>query len=253
MLFTQLILVASLLTGHRVESPLSVSHGLLDPMMRSLNTTVWGYRILPVSSTNPAPLIERFEVRAGDCSTNNSWNDCQQDRERSELSERHKTTAAGQTRWYHWQFYLPTSYQDIYPTKVTLGQFHQKGAKPAWMFELDDQGYWLVRHLPHQPNYRQLLIPMHQLRGTWQSVTVKATWQRSAKGGLKVWVNQRQKVDYRGETMSATDIYFKYGLYRAFISRYRNKFHRALPTQWVEYANVCSASTTLLNKSCPIN
>ena len=193
----------------------------------------------------PRP-IERFEVRPGDCSHNQTFNDCQQDRQRSELSEKYKTTVSGQMFWYRWMIYIPPQFPNVFPTKVTLGQFHQTHAKPAWMFELFPQGYVLARHLrqaygqfnPHG----QLLIPSHQLRGQWHNIVVKVLWQRDKRGILKVWVDDKLKVNYQGSMMSAYHVYFKYGLYQAFISRYP---HSKFPTQWVLYAQVCRSTTSL--------
>ncbi|MFM2476588.1 heparin lyase I family protein [Celerinatantimonas sp. MCCC 1A17872] len=223
-----------------------LQHGLLDPLMRSLNDSSWGYKVV-VASSAPAAYIERFEVRPGDCAASHGWNDCKEDRERSELSERHKTTHEGQTIWYHWQFYLPNQFINIYPAKVALGQFHQKNAKPAWIFELNDKGYALVRHLRIKPNYEKPLIAWSSLTNRWHDIAVRVSWFKSNKGQLDVWVDKKRKVHYQGPTMSADIIYFKYGLYRAFISRYQH----SMPTQWVEYANVCSATYSLLTHGCP--
>lgn len=215
-----------------------IDHGMLDPMMRSLNHTTWGYQIIKGDKNSPARYIERFEVRSGDCFANRSWNDCHEDRERSELSEKNKTTQSGDQRWYHWQFYLPESFMDIYPTKVTLGQFHQLHSHPAWMFELNHHGYWLEEHLHSRHKLTKKLISSEQLKGHWQDILVWVIWQRNHQGRLKVWVNHHLLVNYYGPTMSAHKVYFKYGLYRAFISRYQQKYHQRLPTQWLYYANV---------------
>lgn len=42
---------------------------------------------------------------------------------------------------------------------------------------------------------------------------------RGEDGFFRVWVNREEKVDYRGRTMKCGEVYFKYGVYRTFISR----------------------------------
>jgi len=44
-------------------------------------------------------MVERFEVRPGDCFVNLGWDDCAKERERSELSERNKTTMHAVAFW----------------------------------------------------------------------------------------------------------------------------------------------------------
>lgn len=214
----------------------SVNRGSLNPMMRSLNNAPWGYQNHVVAQSE---VIEQFIVRNGDCFANRSWNDCEKDRQRSELSEKHKVTRSSDHVWYHWEFYLGTNFPDLYPTKVTLVQFHQVKAKPSWMFELDHQGYWLVDHLHLKDKRRYLLLPWEQLRGQWHQFDVNMHWSNSKDGRLQLWVDGESVADYHGVTMQAELSYFKYGIYQAFISRYKKaNASRMLPTQRIYYRHV---------------
>ena len=51
------------------------------------------------------------------------WNDCEKDRERSELSSKNNNYP-GNEYWYGWFIYFPEDYPNIYPTKTALGQLH---------------------------------------------------------------------------------------------------------------------------------
>ena len=61
-------------------------------------------------------------------------------------------------------------------------------------------------------------------------------------GFLKVYVNGGLKVAHKGRTMTTDMIYFRYGVYRSFISRYRsNGADEIIPTQAAYFANVMKA------------
>jgi hypothetical protein len=223
----------------------SINRGSFGPFMRSLNTTSHGYAVIkdPTGSA-PAPLVERFEVRPGDCGSNDGWSDCAKDRERSELSERHKTPTTGTSSWYGWSLFVPVDYVNIYPTKVALGQFHQHRSHPVWMFQNSRGGYHLDDQVTGTTRRYYKLIDDKDLRGKWHRIEVHAKWANKNDGFFKVWVNGQQMVDYSGQTMSASATYFKYGLYRSFMSRYRNtKGRDDVPGQIVYYANVRRANS----------
>lgn len=222
-----------------------IDRGGFGPFMRSLNQREWGYRVVPdPTGAAPVPVIERFEVRPGDCFSNSGWNDCVQDRERSELSERYKRTGAGSEYWYGWSIHIPEDYPIVYPTKACLGQFHQHEGKVIWMFQNHDGGLYLDPQIVggSHKNYFPL-IEGDQFRGQWHRVEVHVLWTRGDNGFFRVYVNGEQKVNYRGQTMTAQKVYFKYGVYRSFVSRYRNANNvTEVPAQIVYYANVRRSS-----------
>ena len=91
-----------LLGGCQTKSTAYNDRGWFDPMRRSLNNKSYGYQIVEdVTGSAPTKLIERFEVRPGDCAANRwGWDDCATDRERSELSQKNKDILIGDTEWY---------------------------------------------------------------------------------------------------------------------------------------------------------
>jgi len=163
---------------------------------RSLNYKKYGYlAVKDPTGLAPVPVVERFEVRPGDCAEI----DCKTDRERSELREEGYPNKEGETWWYGWSIFVPPGYTNIYPTKVALGQFHQRDGKPAFMFQNHKGGLWLDNQIG---NRYYNLISENDLRGRWHKIEVNVRWSRSGKGFFKVWVNGEQKVNIKGTTMS---------------------------------------------------
>ena len=222
-----------------------VDRGSFVAFKRSLNSKPHGYAVIEdPTGTAPTRLVERFEVRHGDCEADNGWSDCDRDRERSELSEQKKRTTRGKSYWYGWSLYLPEDYINVYPTKVALGQFHQVEAPPVWMFQNSSGGYHLDRQVHGSTREYFELIDEENLRGKWHHIEVNARWSEGADGFFKVWVNGEQKADYSGQTMTAMKVYFKYGVYRSFMSRYRRANGiDEVPGQVAYFANVRRASS----------
>ncbi|MEZ8140971.1 heparin lyase I family protein [Enterovibrio sp. FF113] len=210
------------------------------PFQRSLNSTTHGYQITPdLTGSAPTELIEIFDVRPGDCSLNDGWNDCKKDRERSELSEINKSTHVNSEYWYGWSIYFPDDYVNVFPTKASLGQFHQKGSHPVWMFQNSAGGYHLDNQVLGQTTEYYALIDDKDLRGRWHHIEVNVRWATDPSGFFDVWVNGEQKVGYQGQTMDASIVYFKYGLYRSFLSRYKTANNaNEVPAQTVYFSNV---------------
>jgi hypothetical protein len=61
---------------------------------------------------------------------------------------------------------------------------------------------------------------LSNLRGRFNRFMVHARWSRAEDGFLRIYLNGRQVWSYAGLTTNAHDpIYFKYAIYRSFISR----------------------------------
>jgi hypothetical protein len=232
--------------SYRSTNPSAVNRGIFGKAKRSLNKAPHGYTVISDPTTNaPTKLVEVFEVRPGDCYKNpgvNGWDDCSHDRERSELTENNsKPNRHGSDYWYGWSIYFPEDYINIYPTKTALGQFHQKDSDPIWMFHNADRagGYKVVGTVGNLLKTKQTLISEEDLRGQWHKIEVHAKWSRSDTGVFQVWVNGELKLDYKGRTMTAKQVYFKYGVYRSYMVNYKaeNKTSE-VPAQTVYYSNV---------------
>ena len=214
---------------------------------RSLNTKTYGYTHVPDPLGQKKADVERFEVRAGDCGSQSGWSDCKNDRERSELSD-YNRDPNGSYRWYSWEFFVPMNYPNVYPTKVALGQWHSVKSSPNFMLQNSSGGLYLDNQVTsNYDNAYTRLISKEDLRGKWHRITAEAKWSKDNDVGyFNVWVNGIQKVSYKGRTMQkkAQGAYFKYGVYRSFLKRYKNsKNVDEVPTQIVYYVNVRKGGT----------
>jgi len=222
--------------------------------VRSLNNKPWGYekRADPTGSA-PTEMVEVFEVRPGDCGRNAGWDDCANDRERSELRSRRNFYGGGTEYWYGWSIYFPEDHPNIHQARSVYGQFHQrKGGKsslnPAWMVKHLEDGLYLDNRLEqyHKEHYLNRydednyeLIPEEELRGKWHRFEIHAKWTSKNSGFFHVYVNGKQKCGYNGPTMSYDQIYFKYGIYRSKLHVYKSwNDGKDAPGQIVYYANV---------------
>ncbi len=218
---------------------------------RSLNDKPYGYQKVsdPIDANN-LKWVERFEIRNGDCGFQTGWNDCETDRERSELSQQSNRQKVGETYWYAWEIYFPIDYPSVYPAKTALGQFHQANGKPMFMFqnqthsvkgskEVYSGGYHLDWHSNQKSKGFWQLINEDELRGKWHRIEVHAKWSKQSDGFFDVWVDGVQKAAFNGQTIEKEQVYFKYGVYRSYISRYKQAHNtEVMPTQVVYYRNV---------------
>ena len=167
----------------------------------------------------------RFEVRPEDCGYDDSWNDCKKDRERHELSG--KSMSKGKW-WYAWSIYLPEDYINIYSSKTALGQFHQHGGHPVFMFNNLGGGYWVSREILGDNTIDTQILTREKMIGRWTDVLVNVKWSKKNNGFFKVWINNKPVYDYKGQTKTEEKTYFKFGIYRSFMSRYLN-YHNLSP------------------------
>lgn len=190
---------------------------------RSLNNTPWGHAVVnhPVRK---GAVSERFELRAGDCSSQPGWSDCDKDRERTELSELAPYTPVGVNVWYAWSFLLDSSWVDITPVTTTIGQFHQRDQSTPVVLFVQRNNQLLMRLesakdlYPTNNIFTILSAPM--LMAGWHDVVVNAKWSTANDGLIKVWVDGRMVLSLTGvNTKYDTPVYFKYGIYRSFVSR----------------------------------
>lgn len=189
---------------------------------------------------------EKFEVRAGDCSRSNG--DCKTDRERSEFSAKRTGIRPGDEMWYAWSIFLPRDFPKL-PKRApsyTFGQIHQRDSSgPELLFELFHDGFFAVLTNPYKldddpmnpiGSFKEIrLTSQKALTGRWTRIKVNAKWSRGEDGFITVWMNNKKVWSYRGATTNSNgELYFKYGLYRAFVSRCGGP----CPTASIYYTNV---------------
>ena len=191
----------------------------------------------------------RFEVRDGDCSWYKDksgkmiWNDCDEDRFRHELNS--YTFQDHTEYWYHWSLYIPTDWVNVYPTKTALGQFHQNGYKPVFMFQNYGGGLSIDRLSDGNSTERVKIIDNEDLIGQWNDILVRAIWSPdyvwssddNTEGLFEIWVNGKKVYSHIGQTKNKDkSVYQKFGVYQSFISRYKGKNKTdTIPTQIAYY------------------
>ncbi len=195
---------------------------------RSLNNTAWGWSRVqePVRLGRQS---QRFEVRPGDCASDPGWSDCAQDRERSEMTV-NQVVMPNTQQSVSWSVYLEPGFQDSARVKTTLGQLHQRAwfkNGPLLQFELWNGQYQMCIHrltgdisAPVDRCEYWPLATLSDMQGRWTDVQFEIDTSIRT-GWLKVWVNGQIKADIKTPVVvwDPTNFYFKYGVYRSFVSR----------------------------------
>ena len=235
-LVTVVVTVILVLAG-LVALPIHASSDLPFNWVRNLNSTAWGYtQIEDPSEYGSGGLVERFELRMGDCDKNEHEDDCKSNQERIELIEldRPADLLNGEV-WYRWKMYFPEGYRNIYPAKTHHIRFVERGDKIVWSFEIGSTGvFWLGSYVSDEHTYYPL-IDEDELLSQWHELSVHAKWG-SDSGIFEVWVNNVKKVDFVGTTCRRCRLRVGYGIIRSGLDQYY-KFYPGndLPTQVIYY------------------
>ncbi|WP_189799564.1 heparin lyase I family protein [Tateyamaria sp. syn59] len=222
------------------------------PVERSMkyNTTDHGFAKIK-GNTRMGKRAQRFEVRAGDCGWDDGWSDCDNDRERSELNVK-KDWRAGTDQWIAFSIYLPPDFKTSSRVRTTVGQVKMKGGPTGFtggfpsepgVFQMEMLGdrYFLRVHVLSGPfdNVRNdikdyNLASIRELRGKWTDFVVRLN-TKSAPGSLEVYKNgTRVAAHAYNQNYAPEAYYFKYGIYRSFVSQHRGP----MPTQVVLFDEV---------------
>lgn len=204
---------------------------------RSLSKTPHGYAIVS-DVARAGSQSQRFEVRPGDCGTDrwSDWNDCENDRERSEIGLDRKWKYGSNT-WIGFSVFLPPDFQTSSRVRTTVGQIHQKGGPsgsanglpsfpPLMQLEMLGDMYFMRTHILSgdrdnvKNNVRDFnLIAIQQMRGRWTDIAINF----NTSGGeetLTVFVNGQRKARIENWIKFIPEhYYFKYGIYRSFVSK----------------------------------
>ena len=199
---------------------------------RSLNDRPWGIvesdRLVRSGRT-----AQLFELRPGDCGSQPGWSDCLTDRERVEMSQLKPYLDLDRTYWVSWSLWLDPAWPDISPVTTTLGQFHHRDSSvPALLF-VQRNGQYSLRIESAKSLYvgrdTYPLKSLDRMRGSWTDVVVQVRFSNKDQGMIRVWVDGRLVAAVNGvSTLGTTPVYFKYGIYRSFVSRRPDRtVHRA--------------------------
>ncbi len=192
----------------------------------------------------PTPLVQKFQLRSGDCSAKPPYDDCKANTERASLAEPiSPQSRSGVNQWLRWQMYIPEDFESSYPAKNRLGEFNDhRGQETPWVLEIGSTGVlWLGRRLDDDEEYFSL-VDAELLKGEWIEVVLQVRWGRKA-GEFKLWVNGDARVDFKGPTCTRCDMFFSYGLSRVEIDKFRKRYPaKPLPTQTVFFTSVETAA-----------
>ena len=239
-------------TGDIVKLSKDVAFGNSYFKSLSGNYKKYGMQVVDKKDGHPVRAGQksiRFEVRPGDCGYNDGWNDCDTDRERHELSGKRMS---GGEWWYSWSIYLPKDFVNVHPTKVCLGQFHQEKGHVVWMFQNQSfsktGGYWVDDQVPGYTRKLNQILSQEEMIEKWNDILVNVKWSKKDDGFFKVWLNGKQVYSFEGPTKTKAKTYFKFGIYRSFLSKWiyssRNKKkEKGVPAQVVYFDEVRAGKT----------
>tara|TARA_B110000114_G_scaffold185280_1_gene231640 strand:+ start:678 stop:2021 length:1344 start_codon:yes stop_codon:yes gene_type:complete len=200
---------------------------------------------------------QRFEVADGDCFAADDWNDCEMDRERVEFTATPMQKPNG-NQCFAFSIMLDESFQSASPTNTSLGQIHQRGGPtgtmqglksnpPIIQFDVHNHVYAMNWHVLSGSATNVIdssayyeLVPINEMKGQWTDISFCLDF---AKHNMAVWVNGTKKVNINKPPINVnfipSAIYFKHGIYRSFVSKYKaSSGTGAMPTQIVYYDEV---------------
>lgn len=207
------------------------------------------------SKARAGTFYQRFELRNGDCfpSPDGGWNDCKNDRERFELSSRPRQSPSDK-HCYGYSLMVDENFKSLGSVRTTLGQVHQKGGPKGTA-----GGFKSFPPLIQiQAKYNHLIFGWHELTGDENNITdkqrefqlanisdMKGIWTDISfcldftNKRIDAWVNGEKKVEVLRSPINFKPeaIYFKYGIYRSFISKFKER-NGDLPTQIVFFDEV---------------
>ena len=199
--------------------------------------------------------FQRFELRDGDCFGDDNWSDCENNRERVEFSAEPQQRPI-KKQCYGYSLMLSKDFIDTHPTNTSLGQIHQKGGPtgtagglasfpPLIQIDAFLGGLHLNWHVLSgsktnviDRGYHYELKRLRNMKEVWTDISFCLDFENKR---MDVWVDGVQKVKILKSPINFVpeEIYFKHGIYRSFISKYKErKKKNKMPTQVVFYDEI---------------
>jgi hypothetical protein len=198
--------------------------------------------------------FQQFELRDGDCFGDDNWTDCDTDRERVEFSTRPRQPIT-KNQCYGYSLMLSEDFIDTHPTNTTLGQVHQHGGPtgtagglasfpPLIQIDAREGSLYFNWHelsgsatnVIDESRYHKLKS-LENMKGVWTDISFCLDFKNKR---MDAWVDGIKKVKILKSPIffNPEAIYFKHGIYRSFISKYKARNNGKMPTQIVFYDEI---------------
>ena len=176
--------------------------------------------------TRRGSVAQRFEIRHGDCGRNSGYNDCSNDRQRVERSEKpyNRIEKPNGTTWYGYSIFIPREYRGLGKTGTTYGQVKTlSDYHPIW-FTANYGNQMMVIFFDGS---KCKIGSLSSWTGRWVDVMIKANYAKSGTGPFFEFYKDGKRVCSRSKplvtgklTSQRLQLYFRYGIYNSFVSRW---------------------------------
>ena len=203
---------------------------------------------------------QKFELRDGDCFQDGTkWDDCKNNRERVEFASEPKLKPIG-IQCFAYSIKLNKDFIDVNPTNTDLGQVHQIGGPtgtagglasfpPLIQLGAKNGRFYFGWHeltgsATNVVDSKRLyfLSSLDDMKEKWTDISFCLNFKDKR---MDVWINGLKKHEILKSPINfiPKEIYFKYGIYRSFISRFKDrqkirKKEEKMPTQIVFYDEI---------------
>ena len=190
----------------------------------------------------------RFEVNHGECGQGSTWSDCGNERERSELHHKWKGDQFGKPKkeqwkkekWYRFFVFIPKDHNILAPSQTSIIQWMRiNPPKVIVMFRYHHGGlYFDMNGGTFLPDAFYHLKYDKDMREQWTEILFNTNWHPDKdKGFMKVWIDGRMKIDYKGVAYykSKKEFNLRFGIYSSSLDRYRAAFNEIIHKKRVIY------------------
>ena len=185
----------------------------------------WGQREVanPVRAGKTA---QRFELRHGDCGGDAEWNDCTNDRGRTEKIVTSQFDRIGQESWYGFSIYVDESLVDLWPSSVDIFQWKATKWRDPLAYLGLHKGH-LTLNMVSIGRDRCPIMPLYAMRNTWTDFVFHTRWS-ATDGVIELWVNDekyRNPCSLNGRVISpkipgGRKVLPHWGIYQSYVSRW---------------------------------
>ena len=190
----------------------------------------------------------RFEVNHGECGQEPKWNDCKNERERSELYYEWKNNEFGKAKseqwkkekWYKFFVFIPKEHNILAPSQTSIIQWKRmKPSRVIVMFRYQHGGLYFNMNgesFHHDASYH--LKYDKDMREQWTEILFNTNWHPDKdKGFMKVWIDGKMKIDYKGVAnyKSKKELNLRFGIYSSGLDLYRKAFNETKHKKRVIY------------------